>query len=147
MIKPEEIRIGNLLKWGDESEEIIKVTGIYIDEEIGDIVKFEGGGAQLDEFIAIPLTEEILIKAGFESWGTVICNDYEQFHRFVLHNAIDGSSNFEVHIINSMYGGNYVREFAYSIDSNKQHINCTNYLHNLQNAFHQASGTELKIEL
>lgn len=136
MIKPEEIRKGNWV--------IMKITSKPYQIQNGRDID---NGIENNLYLPIPLTEEILIKAGFESWGTVICNDYEQFHRFVLHNAIDGSSNFEVHIINSMYGGNYVREFAYSIDSNRQHINCTNYLHNLQNAFHQASGTELKIEL
>jgi len=147
MIKPEEIHKGNLLMWEDDSKEIIKVTGFYEDEVVGDVVKFKGGGAQLDEFVGITLTEEILIKAGFENWGNAYVNEYEFYHRYVLHNEIEGSSNFEVHLIHSRYGGMEETEIAYAIDSDRQYIHCTDYLHNLQNAFYQTSGTELNIQI
>lgn len=124
MIKPEEIHKGNLLMWEDDSKEIIKVTGFYEDEEKGDIVKFEGGVAQLDEFIPIPLTEEILIKAGFERK-----NGYGLRHSKISFIAIKVAD-----------------AQGYHFKSTDINIEIAT-LHQLQNLFYSLTGTELKIQL
>lgn len=99
-------------------------------------------------YYPIPLTEEWLRKAGFENWGTKVCNEYEKYERWVLHNIIDGTSNFEVHIITSIYGGRNDEQICFSIDNDeRQYIHETDFVHNLQNAFKQATGFELEFNL
>jgi hypothetical protein len=94
----------------------------------------------------IPLTEEILEKnLGFENWGVIVCNEFEKYERWVLHNVIDGTSNFEVHIIYSNYEKVEQKEICFSIDDDeRQRIHKTNFVHNLQNAFNLATGQELE---
>jgi hypothetical protein len=71
---PNQIMIGNYLRWEDESNDIVVVSGIMFDSKLLDWcieyqeIKKNGqkGNALLSEFIPIELTEEILLKAGFE---------------------------------------------------------------------------------
>lgn len=71
-MKASELRIGNLIEWEDESHGIVRVTAIKSYKESEDIIRFEElsgageGGAQLDEFIPVKLTEEWLLKFGFK---------------------------------------------------------------------------------
>lgn len=51
--------------WEDPSDEVISITEILKRDNYYSI-SFEGGCAQLDEFIPIPLTEEWLNNFGFE---------------------------------------------------------------------------------
>ena len=81
---------------------------------------------------------------GFENWGEKKCNEYEKYDRWVLHNVVDGTSNFEVHIIHSNYGGVYHKEICFSIDNDeRQFIHNTDFIHNLQNAYYLCVGHEL----
>lgn len=64
MISAQELRIGNLIQWEDDSNEIEEITGIYKKGD-NDFVSFKSGAALLDEFIPVPLTEEWLLRFGF----------------------------------------------------------------------------------
>ena len=151
MIEPRELRENNLYK---VKENTYKCVGHYydhgqkyvelieIDEEDFNMFK----ARHISKLKPIPLTEEILLKCGFENWGTVNFNQYECYVRYVLYNYVEGTSNYEVHI----YGGTIIetKRIEYSIDNDDtQQIKHTSYLHNLQNAVIQATGKELEIKL
>lgn len=88
--------------------------------------------------IPIKLTPEILAALGFEDWGKI---DYEfEYKRWVLHNVIDYTSNFEVRQYDD--GG-----WEYSIDINEpMHIPNAEYLHTLQNMFFLHAGYDLQLD-
>ena len=82
-MKHTELRCGNLLEWNDESHDIISVKSII--EESGQyFVHFDGGGATLDEFIPIKLTEYWLLRAGAKRKSKTV---FELHRGFIL---IDG---------------------------------------------------------
>jgi hypothetical protein len=92
----------------------------------------------------IKLNDSLIIRLGFENWGEIICKDYEKYHRWVLHNAVGGTSNFEVHIIYSNYGGQEYREICFSVDNDeRQFLKETDFLHNLQNCYQSITGVML----
>jgi hypothetical protein len=142
-MKVNEIRIGNWFMPENPS----KVIGISFS------TLFQEYGAAFDNnrFISIErglepikITLAILRKLGFEDWGRVDLNDYEFYQRFVLYNTIDGTSNFEVHLITSSYENKEHKQTVFSIDKDDRiHLVNAEYLHNLQNAFYFASGYEL----
>jgi hypothetical protein len=135
-MKVNELRIGNLVTEPSCGNVIsISAHGILEIENSKGVV------------LPILLTEEWLIKFQFENWGRVEVNEYEYYYRWVLNNVIDGSSNYEVHIIHSNYGNQKHVEILYSIDNDeRQTVFNTEYVHTLQNAFYLASGFELTIE-
>lgn len=65
MIEPKELRIGNYVQYLCDSEPIHEVTGLS-DEDISlkGVVSFDY--IAYDEVVAIPITEELLIKLGFK---------------------------------------------------------------------------------
>jgi len=132
-----ELRIGNCYRWYAEGEYY------FFQIEAKDF-----SNDNYKNFEPIPLDESILLSCGFEKWENVIVNEYESYERFVLYNVVGGTSNYEVHIIHSNYGGENHTEICYYIDSDeRQTIEHTEHLHNLQNAFHLALGYELEINL
>lgn len=98
----------------------------------------------------IELTEEWLLKLGFDNWGkgTLYNNEFETYDRYVLHNVLDGTSNFEVHYIKSTYGGKEHYEFIISCDEDER-INWGNeikYVHQLQNLYFFLNELEFLIK-
>jgi hypothetical protein len=122
-----------------------KVQSCFIEDNFAQVEKM----FEIENFdiVGIPLTKEWLMKFGFEKWGYIQVNEHESYERYVLHSVIDGSSNFEVHIISSNYGGIEEKEICYSIDNDeRQWVKHTDSVHNLQNAFYLALGEELTHE-
>lgn len=147
-MKATDLKLNNLLYTSGKNH-IEKTVGI-VSEIKEKHIRFKGIGSdhKIEDCQPIPLTEEWLKKAGFENWGTKVCNEYEKYERWVLHNIIDGTSNFEVHIITSIYGGRNDEQICFSIDNDeRQYIHETDFVHNLQNAFKQATGFELEFNL
>lgn len=141
MIKATDLRIGNLVEHEGEFYEIHSIAKVF---PTLNTIKFGIGVIDWININPIPLTADWLIKFGFENWGEEVCNEYEKYDRWVLHNVVDGTSNFEVHIIHSNYGGVYHKEICFAIDDDeRQFIHETDYVHNLQNAFHFCVGFEL----
>lgn len=144
-MKVNELRIGNWLMPENPS----KVTGISFS------TLFQEYGATFDgnRFISIErslepikITPALLRKLGFEDWGRIDSNEYEFFQRFVLYNVIDGTSNFEVHLIVSSYDEIEHTQTVFSIDINDRlYLHSSEYLHELQNTFFMVAGYELPI--
>lgn len=112
-MKENELRIGN---WVDYSGSIIPVASIYI------------GQSTLEYADPIPLTPEILEKAGFE-WSIY----HQAFHK----------ENFEFDINECFPKG-------YSLSTFKRRfliVSKIKYLHQLQNLYYALTGEELEIKL
>ena len=95
----------------------------------------------------VPLTEEVLLKFGFENWGygSLYSNEHEKYTRYVLHNILDGTSNFEIHFIESNYGNILHNEYVISCDEDDR-INWgaeLKHAHQLQNVFFDFINEEL----
>jgi len=120
-LSEKELKIGNLLQWEDESEDIIIITGINIENESCSIATNKNELAELDEFIPILLTEERLLKLGFEKEEKI------QFYQYYYLNIF------------SIFNDN--NKFYYSADC-WVHIK---YIHQLQNLYHILTENELII--
>lgn len=134
MIKANELRIGNLLSWIDDNE-IVKVKGFYITNTIW--VEYNYNENETDEIDCqleclkpIPLTEEWLVKFGFEKDKAHNC--------YVLyeHDTIDLDLEFSCTLKNVTIGG-----FC-TADEMK---NCK-YVHQLQNLYFALTGEELELK-
>lgn len=136
MIESNEIRLGNyLLDRFNEVEELNYIDTINWLE---------------DDYSGILLTEEWLLKFGFENWGKgkLYSNEYETYDRFVLHNVLDGTSNFEVHYIKSTYGNTEHYQYVISCDEDDR-LNWgedINRVHKLQNLYFSLTNQELTIK-
>lgn len=147
MIDPKELRIGNLvLRLG----EVTKITSIAHsdEEEIGFVGTRSSGIVTQNQIEPIPITEEWLIKLGFENWGYKIINEYEKDLEFVLHNRVEGTSDFKACLRESNYGGQIETHFIIKIDSDIIYLAYDlKYIHQLQNCFYIFLGQELTIQL
>lgn len=73
-IQAREIRIGNIIQFDDTSEDIVRVEYVFQSDEMWFIQwtwisgkgSFKSGNSILEDFEPIPLSPEILEKAGFE---------------------------------------------------------------------------------
>ncbi len=163
MINPNELRIGNLLMWENEFEEIEAITGIF---KLGDdqyYINFQKGSAQLYEFMPIPITPEWLLKLGFEQkttygWlgngadyqpetsGTNYTdfvyneNGYTFIYRYIESFYTDKKGNKKSDLGTAILnGGNYYKK------TNEGDINLhlPKYVHQLQNIYFSLTGKEL----
>ena len=137
-MEAKELRIGNYVY---SNKFVIKSYGV---DGFINILK------NIDNFTPIPLTEEWLLKFGFENWGlgTLYNNEYECYVRYVLHNDLDGTSNFEVHYIKSTYGGEEHLQYVISCDEDDR-LNWGTDLenvHQLQNLYFALTNEELIIK-
>ena len=126
-IRPNELRIGNLLR-DSISKTPLRVVEI---KELGfvtyviDRTKYPLANGWSCE--PIPLTEEILLKAGFEYWG-----GYKHKLLRGVRGAVLCEVDDEYWLLNNSYKSLYVK---------------FKYLHQLQNLVFSLSGKELEIEL
>lgn len=113
MIKIEDLRIGN---WVLEYGEPVLVEKLEYDGQINNNFDFE----------PIPLTEEILLKCGFEDLGDLL-----------LIKIQGGGISYE-------YGCIYLGMGTYYQESNQLEIK---HLHQLQNLYYALTREELEVEL
>ena len=119
MIQANELRIGNWILWNMPGGSIqpILVASIPLDD---------------DNYSPIPLTTEILEKAGFEKDEDYTTHEGKMYVSFNLPDGttIDklGDNDFEYHVW----------------DNYEKHIK---YLHQLQNLYFALTGEELEINL
>ena len=143
MIKPEELRIGNLVTLSEKGcndiiidfgselpksyfEDKIKYLGV---RSISDEVELCGYGFDLDcynysDLVPIPLTEEILLKCGFEKYNKLSGHDGYLFNGYFIHK--DGSF--------TVLGSSLV-------------LCKIKHLHHLQNLYFALTGQEITIKL
>ena len=138
-MKASELKIGNLIQWEDESNDIVEVLGIghCIDGE-NDLAYKETknnspGLAMLSEFIPIVLTEEWLLKFGFVRDLHKISTIYGKCG----HTPSGKSTGL---IIYQCPNGSY-SPAAYN-DTHQDIV----YVHQLQNLFFALTGEELTIK-
>lgn len=140
MIKREELRVGNIL--GFRETDYVSVYCINGDDTIRHLqVLKEYGCFRLNQYQPIPLTEEILLKCGFEK---------------IEYNSEETGYGIEYVLIRGGYSGfrlEYYEDFSIGImgSENDQavtpNVDVLCYLHQLQNLYFALTGEELKIEL
>jgi len=98
---------------------------------------------------AIPLTKENIEK--YIDWGfefgfnkSIVEKEYWIEHQFLMENAIDGSSSFEIIFSESKSDQNDI-QISYYIDDKLLEFGLDDTLHNLQNLFFISCGQELPI--
>jgi len=155
-LEEKDIRVGNLLKPLSlgELEHVAKVTCIItdtigielIDENYEEYLSTRND-VDIKNLRGIELTEDWLVRCGFVYKEQVIENQYEKFDRYIWHNPNRSKPNYEVHFIESCYGGQFHKEIVYSFDiEERQRVFQTDYVHNLQNHFQISMGEELTIK-
>lgn len=123
-----ELRIGNYLKYNSE---IKQVSSIHNDNTI----RFKDGSSSIGCFIIknenikpIPLTEEILLKCGFEFINNTFYRSRNS--ELCLYNTASKNK-----MIPDYYGKRLVTGYDFK------------YLHQLQNLYYALTGEELTINL
>ena len=123
-----ELRIGNLV-YSKETNQLQKITGLTDENPFIDAITFDY--TNYDEIEAIPLTEEWLLKFGFEknfeNLIEILINKNQSLH-------FDETDNFMSLYIPINH------EFIYLVF---KHIK---YVHQLQNLFFALTGEELEIK-
>lgn len=121
-MKANELRIGNLVNRLGETTKITAIQTIDVGG-IGYVSTLKSGAITTSQIEPIPLTEEILLKCGFEifPWGYVI----------------KSSNDFGIRL--------NLKSFVYEVSGNSAVK--VNYLHQLQNLYFSLTGEELKIKL
>lgn len=74
---PEELRIGNIIKFEDDSEDVVRVDWLFYNSDMWFVQwtwlsgtgTFKEGNSILIDFVPIPLTPEILLRCGFEFYS------------------------------------------------------------------------------
>ena len=123
MIRKEELRIGNLL--GFQETDYVNICSIHSDDTIRHTINSkEYGCFRLNQYQPILLTEEILLKCGFEQDVNIfISNDFVVFKN--VHGVADGIDKESF----------YCAYWKYA-----KHIK---HLHQLQNLYFALTGKEL----
>lgn len=146
-MKNTDFRIGNIIQDDHGRVCVVKSIGVHETVRLSPLSPEDGvwmESKSVSGCSPIPLTEEWLLKFGFECWGRKTVNEHEWFDRWVLYNAVCGTSNYEVHLSESNYGGIKESHISFSVDLNDiQHIQNTGHVHDLQNAYFICTGTEL----
>ena len=114
-MKSSELRIGNYVYFHGDVEEINMVDGYGI------IGREEQPSCPIEEFEPIPLTEEWLLKFGFEK------NDNNQF--ILMEGSVDILFNKDLN--------------GWTCDGINFSINMTEHVHQLQNLYFALTGEEL----
>lgn len=141
MIQSKELRIGNLVS-------ILKQpNNIRINFFLPDGVSIDATANKIYDRRGVKLTKNWLSWFNYENWGTYTVNEFESYERYVLHNFIEGTSNHEVHVIKTSYGGSETIEYITSIDQDEKQSNGRmEFVHDLQNAVYKETGKELEIK-
>ena len=124
MIRVNEIMIGNYIRdvWSDNG--FFKVTELRKDKVFyGNCFK-----AEYENIRPIPLTEDILLKCGFEKESMNEHTDYYNLHPLhIFYNVANGFEYFH-----SQFGGKFIKITS---------------LHQLQNLYFALVGKELDVKL
>lgn len=121
-IKAEELRIGNLVQ--EESTGLLFKANIYI-------ISWFSQSHQKDRYQAVPITEELLLKAGFER----LANNTPFYHR----TTTSSTGRKLVFNLGQCLNGSY-SPLSY-IDVHEEII----YFHQLQNLYFALTGKELTL--
>ncbi|HEY1044972.1 MAG TPA: hypothetical protein VGF79_00940 [Bacteroidia bacterium] len=125
MINVRELRLGN---WVSLLGDFHQIDGIYLDFNLGS-VHLEGNAIynNADKIEPIPITEEILLKCGFEK--------KEEIGKYI------GYSNVAISIWHNKVNNTFLVDNISKVEVYIEH------LHQLQNLIYALSGQELEINL
>jgi len=140
-MKANELRIGNKIMFSDDSS-IFEVKGMH---EFGlDVANdIEETYIEYDQFEPIPLTEELLLKCGFEE-----IKDYYDIGKSMFFYDIDKSlENCEFYIYYNTEDKNIYISSMENEESVSKKISSITSVHQLQNIFFALTNQELKIIL
>jgi len=101
-------------------------------------LEFEKG---LHDIEPIELTEEWLLKTGFEDWGKKQVDTMTTSHEYVLHNILDGTSSFKICLLE----GDDYKEWIIKVDYDTYYFHEVKYAHQLQNIFYLLAGFDLNL--
>lgn len=129
MIQAEHLRLNNWVLFGKEAD---RITGVYESDTVQKDwhVRLKTGECPLDRITPIQLTEEILIKCGFERSGFLG----------------DAFSMKDSYLFLCFYDDNKEGVAVYMRRDNF-YLKTIKTLHDLQNYWYYTTGTELEIEL
>ena len=125
MIKPTELRLGNCVEYDGN---YYQIDSLSWDLPTVDTIEFGIGVVDYNIINPIPLTEEVLIKCGFNKLGDFKYNK----GAFVIERMINGDCFL-------------VRMYVNITESVK--VRYINHLHELQNLMYAILGEDLKIDL
>lgn len=128
-MNPNELRIGSKVYYNGTHKEVGTVTGVVVYFDGSCLVNLNGranGLYKIEELSPIPITEEILLKCGFEKVR------YEKY----AHNKLNKLRAYP-HVMKNGFGA-YIMG-AYTLPNIK-------YLHQLQNLYFALTGEELNIK-
>jgi hypothetical protein len=140
MIQANELRIGNWLAFRDVYTQVASISKNGIDGFPDEMYPHNIVWDSLDEYKPIPLTPEILEKAGFK-----IVEDASNWRSKKTHKiySLDGNEdNFSVGVYNDFIGW-----WDKRIDDYFSEFWETKHLHQLQNLYFALTNKELDIEL
>ena len=150
MIQATELRIGNIVSLIDRRGEVHIPNGItykiysiniltcvFCDARLNfaECQQSDFFDVDISDLSPIPLTEEILLKCGFDEDEVVKCLYHLKIGNIIISITIEGSDVLDVTFANTNITG-------VSIDTES----CL-YLHGLQNITHALTNTELNITL
>jgi len=128
-----ELMIGNWISYRGEKNCLVASIGYEFATEYPDTAN-RNGSDDVNEYVGIPLTPEIMEKCGFEKTITKMrILDYEDYRK----------GNFVLSVIGK---GVEVEYGALNIED-RTYIAVFKYLHQLQNLYWCLTGEHLKIEL
>lgn len=120
-LKPQDLRIGNLLQRSELDDDILTVTSIN-KESIGYSTNYGDGTMPIDWPIPIPLTQDMLLRFGFEK---------ENYHLFRK-----GRYTYSIHDLAFRVWAENTIIFLNSFDT----------VHELQNVWYSLEKTELTLK-
>ena len=130
-----ELRIGNLFQLGLEYLPLVSIDNDRAYANLGCVVRIGDKSVWLGRLDPIPLTEEILLKCGFE----------RSIKENILLSPYEGSQENES--FSKMVFS--LKDMSFIVNSNNydsHEVKCC-YLHQLQNLYFALTGQELKIRL
>jgi len=137
MIAKEELRIGNHVKFPYQKDnEYLVIEGIKDDYIYYSARSVSNMNAPLDAIEPIPITEDLLLRLGFEKDGESYNSPSDEFD-IILHQN-EGMWTASNVFINSIQGISSGENFVCMGD-------CFKYIHQLQNLYFALTGQELTL--
>lgn len=136
-MKASELRLGNLV-WFQITGETVKING----NDIADLAN----SMDSEIFQPIPITEEWLVKFGFENIDTYY-NEKQPYKYPILLVYNKEPNMYELTITRtpSMYADKGVETFIFSPDDKGKNV-FIRYVHQLQNLYFALTGNELTLK-
>ncbi len=134
-MEAKELRIGNIVSYNNKAIKVNNILDFAINMTFHSISGDRDEEILIEEIEPIPLTEEILLKIGFEKSFNVGCSEKD-------HNVYYWSGKISLTIDLELSSGNYNYDST-PVDGAEP----LKYVHQLQNLYHALTGEELDFKL